>query len=256
MKNFKIISALLCLFCFARADVFGQDYKSDSVWKHSRKNVIRYNISSALLYGMDKAVIVGYERMLKPNQSISFNVGTVALPKLTTIGNDSITFNKDVKNNGFNTSLDYRFYLGKINKYNGPRGVYIGPWYSYNRFNRENTWNIKQVSGNPKNITANTELNIHSFGVELGYQFVFWDRLAIDLVMIGPGMGIYNVNAKFDSNLTTQEREQLQQLLTDALENKFPGMDFVFDGKELDASGALNVTSLGYRYIIHIGFRF
>jgi hypothetical protein len=134
--------------------------------------------------------------------------------------------------------------------------VYIGPWYSYNRFNRENTWDILKGSGNPKNITANTDFNIHSFGVELGYQFVFWDRFAVDLVMIGPGMGLYKVNAKFDSNLTTAEREQLQQALTDALENKFPGMDFVFDGKQLDANGALNVTSLGYRYIIHIGFRF
>jgi len=256
MKRNIILSILFCLAGFFMMDVYGQDYKSDSAWKHSRKNIIRYNISSALLYGFDKGVILGYERMLKPNQSISFNIGTVALPKLTTIGTDSVTFNNDVKNSGFNTSLDYRFYLGKLNKFNGPRGVYLGPWYSYNRFNRENTWDLIQSSGGTKNITANTDFNIHSFGIELGYQFIFWDRLAVDLVMIGPGMGLYKVNAKFDSNLTTAEREQLQQALTDALENKFPGMDFVFDGKELDANGALNVTSLGYRYIIHIGFRF
>jgi len=256
MKRNIILSIIISLTSFSIISVSGQDYKSDSAWKHSRKNIVRYNISSALLYGFDKGVIFGYERMLKPNQSISFNVGTVALPKLTTIGLDSVTFNKDVKNSGFNTSLDYRFYLGKLNKYNGPRGVYIGPWYSYNRFNRENTWNLLQSSGSSKNITANTDFNIHSFGIELGYQFVFWDRMTLDLVMVGPGMGLYKVNAKFDSNLTTEEREQLQQALTDALENKFPGMDFVLDNQQLDANGALNVTSLGYRYIIHIGFRF
>jgi hypothetical protein len=256
MKRNIIVSFILCLAVMPIMEVYAQDYKSDSAWKHSRKNIIRYNVSSALLYGFDKAVIFGYERMLKPNQSISFNVGTVALPKLTTIGTDSVTFNKDVKNSGFNTSLDYRFYLGKLNKYNAPRGVYIGPWYSYNRFSRENKWDLLQSNSGTKSVTANTDLNIHSFGFQLGYQFVFWDRMTLDLVMIGPGMGLYKVNAKFDSNLTTEEREQLQEVLTDALENKFPGMDFVFDGKELDANGALNVTSLGYRYIVHIGFRF
>jgi len=256
MKRNIIVSFILCLATMPIMGVYAQDYKSDSAWKHSRKNIIRYNVSSALLYGFDKAVIFGYERMLKPNQSISLNMGTVALPKLTTIGTDSVTFNKDVKNSGFNTSLDYRFYLGKLNKYNAPRGVYIGPWYSYNRFSRENNWDLLQSNSGTKSVTANTDLNIHSFGFQLGYQFVFWDRMTLDLVMIGPGMGLYKVNAKFDSNLTTEEREQLQEVLTDALENKFPGMDFVFDGKELDANGALNVTSLGYRYIVHIGFRF
>lgn len=256
MKSRIYVSLFFSISCFCIMNASGQDYKSDSAWKHSRKNIVRYNISSALLYGFDKGVILGYERVLKPNQSISFNIGTVALPKLTTIGTDSVQFSKDVKNSGFNTSLDYRFYLGKLNKFDAPRGVYIGPWYSFNRFSRENNWNLLKGSGSPKMVTANTDFNIHSFGFELGYQFVFWDRMTLDLVMIGPGLGLYKVNAKFDSNLTTQEREQLQQALTDALENKFPGMNFVFDNKALDANGALNVTSMGYRYIIHIGFRF
>ena len=256
MKRSIILISLFSLACLSIMSVSGQDYKTDSAWKHSRKNIIRYNLSSALIFGFDKSIILGYERVLKPNQSISFNAGTVALPKLTTIGTDSVTFNKDVKNNGFNISLDYRFYLNKINKYNAPRGVYIGPWYSYNRFKRENTWDLINSNGSSKNIMANTDFNIHSFGFELGYQFIFWDRLALDLVMVGPGMGIYNVNAKFDDNLTPAEREKLQQVLTDALENKFPGMNFVFDDQALNANGALNVTSFGYRYIIHIGFSF
>ena len=71
---------------------------------------------------------------------------------------------------------------------------------------RENYLELDKCNGSPKNITANTDFNIHSFGFELGYQFIFWDRLALDLVMVGPGMGIYNVNAKFDSNLTRRKR--------------------------------------------------
>ncbi len=256
MKRSIILIIFFSLACLSILSVSGQDYKNDSAWKHSRKNIIRYNFSNALIYGFDKGIILGYERVLKPNQSISINAGKSALPKITTIGNDSVTFNRDVKNNGFNVSLDYRFYLNKINKYNAPRGVYIGPWYSYNRFNRENTWDLLNSNGSSKTVMANTELNFNSFGFEVGYQFIFWDRLAIDLVMIGPGLGIYNVNAKFDTNLNVLEKERLQEVLIDVLANKFPGMNFVFEDQVLNANGSLNFTSFGYRYIIHIGFRF
>jgi hypothetical protein len=255
MKRNILLSIVLFLSCFSKLDIYAQDYKSDSAWKHARKNIVRYNLSTALLFGVDKTFILGYERLLKPNQSISMNAGSIVLPKIASISTDSFNLGSDLKNTGYNISLDYRFYLGKLNKYNAPRGVYIGPWYSFNRFSRENSWEFKN-SGGQKFTTTNTDFNIHSFGVELGYQFIFWDRLALDLVMVGPGMGLYNVNSKFDTNLTEEQQEQLRQALSDVISNRFPGMNYVLDGKELDANGNLNVTSLGFRYIIHIGFSF
>jgi len=255
MKRNILLSIILFLSCFSKLDLYAQDYKSDSAWKHARKNIVRYNVSSALLFGIDKTFILGYERLLKPNQSISMNAGSIVLPKIASISTDSFSMGNDLKNTGYNISLDYRFYLNKLNKYNAPRGVYIGPWYSFNRFSRENSWEFKN-SGGQKFTTTNTDFNIHSFGVELGYQFIFWDRLALDLVMVGPGMGLYNVNSKFGTNLTEEQQEQLRQALSDVISNRFPGMNYVLDGKELDANGKLNVTSLGFRYIIHIGFSF
>ncbi|MGL6267603.1 MAG: hypothetical protein ACRC2O_06735 [Chitinophagaceae bacterium] len=256
MKHNKLFIIFLYLVCFlVNDDAFGQDKKSDSAWKHAHKNIIRYNLSSALLFGMDKTIILGYERVLKPNQSISINAGSVVLPKIASVSTDSFSLGKDLKNKGYNISLDYRFYLGKLNKYNAPRGVYIGPWYSFNRFMRDSNWEFIN-NGNQRNTTTNTEFNIHSFGVQMGYQFIFWNRLALDLVMIGPGMGFYNVSAKFDSNLTPGEEEQLRQVLTDVISNRFPGLNYVLDGKRLDGNGNLGVTSVGFRYIIHIGFNF
>src|SRR5690349_5987071 len=102
------------------------------------KNVIRYNLSGALIFGVDRYVVFGYERVIKPNQTISVNVGGVKLPKLISINTDSFSLQKDNKSNGFNVSVDYRFYLGKENKYPAPRGAYIGPYYSYNTFTRDN----------------------------------------------------------------------------------------------------------------------
>jgi hypothetical protein len=256
MKNRILFFLFTWVAAFNSQYILGQEVNKDSLWKQTRKNTIRYNISSPLLYGFNKSLILGYERLVNSRQSFSLNAGTVALPKITNIGTDSFTFNKDLKNKGYNISVDYRFYLAKENKFAAPRGVYIGPWYSFNRFTRDNKWDFNSASGIKNAATSNMAMNIHSFGVEMGYQFVFWDRLALDFVMIGPGMGLYKVNATFDSNLTTEEREQLQQALTEVLKNKFPGMNFVFDNKQLDANGALSTTSLGYRYIIHIGYRF
>ncbi len=87
---------------------------------------------------------------------------------------------------------------------------YIGPWYSYNSFTRENSWDLLTSSGSQKTSTSETKMNIHSFGFEMGYQFILWKRLALDFVMIGPGFGFYDIKAKFDSNLTEAEKEQLQ----------------------------------------------
>ena len=61
---------------------------SDSA-SHQQKNVIRYNLSGALLFGADKYIVLGYERVLSPRKSVSVNFGTAAMPKLFTITTDS-----------------------------------------------------------------------------------------------------------------------------------------------------------------------
>jgi hypothetical protein len=51
------------------------------------------------------------------------------------------------------------------------------------------------------------------FGAELGYQFVFWNKVSLDMVLIGPGVGFYNIKAKAEGNLTDAERERLEDAL-------------------------------------------
>ena len=255
MKNSRFLTLLFLAFQSLGNLSYGQELNADSLWKHTRKNVIRYNLSSALLFGVDKTLILGYERVLSPHRSMSINVGKIALPRVRDISTDSFSLNKGGTNKGVNASIDYRFYLSSENKHLAPHGVYIGPWYSYNSFTRENFWDSK-TSGTQNTATTETKMNIHSLGFELGYQFIIWKRLALDFVMIGPGFGFYNVKAKFDSDLTEAQKEQLRQALGDIITQKFPGMDIVFDGEEIDANGRMNTTSLGFRYIIHIGFNF
>jgi len=221
----------------------------------SHKNIIRYNLSGALLFGVEHYIVVGYERVLSPKRSISVNFGKASMPKLVSISTDSFEVKKDGKRSGLNFSIDYRFYLASENKHKAPHGLYIGPYYSYNRFTNDMRWSHKNNSASNE-IACNSKFNIHTVGFELGYQFIFWKRMALDLVLVGPGLGFYNYKATFDSNLAPATKEQLKEGLKQLLTQKFPGMNYVFSDKEINADGVMRTNTIGYRYLVHIGFNF
>jgi len=257
MKPGLIYRLILALFlCSCIIDSSAQQADSLASTPRFYKNVIRYNLSGALLFGADRYVVFGYERVINKKQSVSVNVGRATLPKLISIATDSFSLQKDLKNAGKNFSIDYRFYLSRENKYLPPHGVYVGPYYSYNLFERNNEFNFKRANGTSQVGTTSTKLNIHTFGAEFGYQFVFWKRVALDLVLIGPGVSAYKVNSKLASSLTEAEKEQLRDAVQQSLTQRFPGLNYVLADNELNGDGVLNTTSLGFRYIVHVGFVF
>lgn len=251
MKWNKLIGCAIFLMAFS--DAVAQ--YSGSMKNIDRKNVIRYNLSGAMLFGVTKYYVFGYERLVKPNQSFSVNFGHVSLPKLLSINTGDFKIDKDLKRKGYNTSVDYRFYLQHENKFQAPHGLYVGPYYSFNHFIRDNQWTYRNDPANSY-ATTHTILNIHTVGFQLGYQFLLWDRFTVDLLMIGPGLGFYNLNTKVDSNIDAATKEQLYQAVQQLISQRFPGMNYVFADNQVDAGGVLRVTSVGYRYIIHIGYNF
>jgi hypothetical protein len=257
MKSKAFLSSIIFAMILLNTNTLcAQSTNADSAWKKSYKNIIRYNLSGALLFGFDNYVIFGYERMINPHQSFSINIGGVALPKFVSVNTDSFSLQKDVKNTGFNLSVDYRFYLPHENKYEAPRGVYIGPYFSYNHFDRSNDWVFEESGAEQKPVTTTTNFSIYTVGGELGYQFVFWRRLALDLVLIGPGISGYHLKSKIDGDLTEAEKANLQDALKQLITQKFPGMNYVFADKEFNGNGVINTTSIGFRYMVHVGFRF
>ena len=230
--------------------------QADSVGKtKSFKNVIRYNLSGAMLFGADQYIVLGYERVLFKNQSISLNAGLATLPKLIYINTGLFEVTKDRVNTGYNVSLDYRFYIRKDNKFPAPRGVYIGPYLSYNLFHRETHWEFTNKAQGSV-IETQSDFSILTAGFEVGYQFIVWKRLAIDLVMVGPGVGYYNFEAGISGDLKTDERSELFEGLGQLIKQRYPGANFVFEDKQVNANGVMRTTSLGYRYLVHVGFNF
>ena len=111
-------------------------------------------------------------------------------------------------------------------------------------------------SGTQSDLLTNSALKIHTVGIELGYQFILWKRLSIDLVLVGPGMGFYNYEVNFDGNLTEETQAELFDALEQLLGQKVPGMNYVFTDEQIDANGVMRTNTLGYRYLIQIGYNF
>jgi len=222
----------------------------------SFKNTFRFNITNPFILSK-KSLIFGYERVLSDHQTISLNVGRASFPSLNLIDSDSLKANSSDKEKGFNFSVDYRFYLSNENKYNAPRGVYIGPYYSFNYHERKNYWALKSTSGGgTQSIETKTSLTIHTVGAQLGYQFIFWKRVSLDMILIGPGISAYNLKASIGTNLTEEDKMKLFDRLNEALEEKFPAYNKVIDEGEFQRKGSANTTSIGFRYMIMVGFRF
>ena len=254
MKRYNLLKIIPLFILLSYCGSVNGQQIADTAWQNAKKNIVRYNISGALIFGFDKYIILGYERLVTPHQSFSINVGGVKLPKFVSIITDSFQLSQDIKNSGWNVSADYRFYLKKENKNIAPRGVYIGPYYSYNSFQRENKWDI--LSRANESLVTKSKFRIHTFGAELGYQFLFWKKLALDIVMVGPGMSSYWLKAKTDKGVSEANREQLQDAVRQLIEQKFPGMNYVFADEGFKANGVLSTWDIGYRYMVHLGYNF
>ena len=239
--------------------VFEQPVSAQETKKEERQrmNTVHINITNPLIFGSG-SIVLGYERLLKSKKhSFSINIGLTSFPDFGLIENDSLKhLNKLKDQKGFNVSADYRFYLLKENKHPAPRGVYIGPYYSYNYFGNHNSWEIKSPNGSTAIVESEVKLNVHTIGFEFGYQFVFRDRISLDMVLLGPGLGTYNFKTGFSNNLSDAAKQKILEALDGALAEKFPGYGIIVNEEEFKRTGSTDRTTIGYRYMVQLGFRF
>jgi hypothetical protein len=245
------IKAAIVLIIIAGLSILPCHGQEDSV--KNFKNTIRFNITNPMLFSY-KFNVIGYERVIKEYQTASINIGRTAFGDFL-FNSDSLEVIDQKNDKGFNLSLDYRFYLQKENKFRAPRGIYIGPYYSYNHFSRDITWDLSTGTYDGEVLTG-MKLNAHFIGAQLGYQFVFWDRLSVDMVLMGPGLWFFKVNSSFDTTLLPEDETMLLEQLNEMLQEKFPGSDFVIKGGDFEAKRNSTTSTVGFRYMINIGFRF
>jgi hypothetical protein len=255
--NYKLRSIGLSLM-MAISLVVSIKAQDSSAFK-ARKNVIRFNLTNPMFFG-EKNLLLGYERVIGNHMSASINGGSASFPKPTiSIFNFSdssrVQLNKDYQDFGFTITFDYRFYLQKENKYHAPHGIYLGPYFSLTHFERENNWSLTtpNFTGSLK---TNLNLNIQMVGIEMGYQFILWKRIALDFILIGPGFTFYSIKTKMSTELDGSTSDEVLQAIRDALVERVPGFNTLVDRLEIDRSGSTRTSSLGFRYVIHLGYNF
>jgi len=255
----KSIHYIVLIWILVLASFFSLKAQDSATVKKQHKNIIRFNLTNPMIFG-EKSLLLGYERLVGKNQSFSINAGRAAFPAPVRELVDStlavrFELGKTYKDKGFTIAVDYRFYLKKENRFAAPRGVYVGPYYNYTHFERENNWSFvsNSTSGNVK---TNLILDVQMIGAQMGYQFLLWNRLALDFILIGPGIAFYNIKTEMDTDLSQGDEETLLQILRESIATRFPAYDFVIDKPEFDQSGSTRTASLGFRYVIHLGYNF
>ncbi len=218
------------------------------------KNVIKFNPTPMLLWS-SKNLTFSYERVINRRQTMAFTAGYLEFPALfkDTIANLlSITGRSKW---GINLAFEYRFYLAKRNSRPVPDGVYLAPFASFYTYHFTNNVDVLRTQLDSAGMVRGN-FYIYNVGVELGYQFVFWKRFTLDLVLIGPAVSYYGGGVDVTGNVNVEKLKDFNADLYAKLKEKYPMIgDFVVN-KSFGHNGKLDLLSVGFRYLVQVGVHF
>jgi len=252
MKRIALIFLIMAVLPFTVSAQKGYDFPDSVDYK---KNVIRWNVTPFLLWSK-RNINIGYERVLKPYRSFSINAGYFELPQFTKKVFDSLQIKNTNKRSGFTVSGDYRMYFKKRNTRMAPDGLYWGVYGSFHHTQFENAITILDSPSIQGDALFGAKLNIFSAGVELGYQFVINERLAIDLIFMGPSLSMYTNKLSLGGAIQADPDDEYLQAIYDFLKNTIPGFDELVQDGNVTTSGTNLSMGFGLRYMIQIGYRF
>lgn len=217
----------------------------------TRLNTIKLDVTTRWLYR--RAYVFSYERVINHKRSWGFIAGYQNLPETRVLG-PNVNVTRETRASGFKVGAEYRFYLAKENKYKAPRGVYIGPYASFNNFTNEREISV-DVSGTPEAALLKSSINVLNIGVQLGYQFVFNDRWVVDLSFMGPAIANYRATLDLTGNYTFDPDDVASEIMDDLI-TRFPGLGDLLGGKTLVSQGRADAWAAGFRYQLLVGYRF
>ena len=244
---------LLSLLVLSQITIFAASGQGKSGWQEHPNN-IKFNASSGLIYG--NALIFGYERTVGPHQTFSVFGGTQQLPSFSGLVIPGVRLDKENRHGGYNFGVDYRFYLATENKHAPPHGFYIGPYASYYSFRNDNSAHFTFEDGSTADGTLKGDLHALSVGAQLGYQFVFWKRMTLDLLLFGPSITRYAGTLQVQSNIDPAKVPDEVKKILQAIGDRYPVIGEAIKNGSADAKGKVGVWGPGFRYSVHVGFRF
>lgn len=219
------------------------------------RNTIKFNPTPMLLQQVEvRNITFSYERILKKNMSACIQLGYLVFPTIFSDTVAGLIHMSRGQKNGVNLAFDYRWYPFARNRRPVPDGVYVGGYLQYYGYQWGNNFNILNDTVSSGSLEG--KLNIVNLGFELGYQFIFWKRFSLDLLLFGPSLNVWSGNINLKGDLTQEEIAQIDEELVDRLLNRFPSLGTLFDGQDLQFTGTKTSFGTGFRYSIQLGFHF
>jgi hypothetical protein len=152
----------------------------------AQKNVIKAGLPN-IFYGEYQ---LGYERMINNRQSIQLKAGYFQPVSSFLIDEKLFQFTNEYRiegvNGGFQTSLEYRFYMTGTEK---PSGFYVAP---YARIAQLSMLYTDKLTPNNLDFNVDATATIMGLGAQLGYQWLIKDRVCIDFNFFGAGVDFWN----------------------------------------------------------------
>jgi hypothetical protein len=145
----------------------------------TQENVIKLGISG-VAYG---DFSLSYERKVATKSAINFTFGYIN-PNVSLLGS-SLPQHSSTKvglselYDGFHTSLDYRFYVGKKE---APKGFYLAPYLRYFGYK---FLVIDEIDGDY--FKVNSHISSIGLGFQMGYHWIVYDKISIDWYFLGLG---------------------------------------------------------------------
>ena len=209
-----------------------------------------------MIVGLE-SFVVGYERILKPHQSVSVNIGALKFKQFLNLGLADYNINTNRKSGGLSIAVDYRRYFKKRNRGFAPDGLYWGPFLTYYTYGHQIGATYKDpIDLTSSEVLVNTKLKAYHLGVQLGYQFVVAKRLTFDLILLGPSWGKYQADFDLEGKLELNQESELYQAVSDLIVERLPGLGSLLKDRSGAASGFFSTNTIGMRYLFQIGFLF
>ena len=248
LKIFLPVLFMIPLLVFA-----GKGDTLNPVSKPIHKNVIKFNPTPMLLWS-SKNLTFSYERILNPKQSIAITVGFLEFPSLfkDTIAH-IITITSREKY-GINLAFEYRFYLMKRNSRPIPDGVFLGPFASFYGYKFNNGFDLVGHLDSAGMLKG--KFYAINVGCEFGYQFVFWKRVTLDFVLVGPAVSYYGGGVDISGEIKFSKLKEINEDLYNKLIAKYPMIGDYVVNKSFKSNGKLDLLAVGFRYLVQIGFHF
>ncbi len=226
---------------------------TDSISGH--RNTIRWNLTPMAVIG-PKSFVIGYERIIKPYQSFSFNIGYLEKAPMEDLDGNPIHIFDQNNKGGFDFTADYRFYFKKRNLRTAPDGLYWGPYIAYYNLWQDASLQLLDNGIIKNRINYHGRFSMYSAGIQLGYQFLLNDRFTVDLILMGPSYSYYTLNLKLDYEVQIDPSDPFYKEIIDLIMNSNSFISNFLRNQTLNSNGSLRFGYYGFRYGIQIGYHF